>query len=43
MKGQGRKTVCVELGRDCFIYGSLEQKKEMENDDRGRESGTGEM
>lgn len=43
MKGQGRKKVCVEPGRDCFIYGCLERDKEMENDGRGRGSEIGEM
>lgn len=33
MKGQDRKRLCVEPGRDCFIYGCLERKKEMKNDD----------
>lgn len=42
MKGQGRQKVCVEPGKDWFIYDCLEGEKEMENDGGGRGSGIGE-
>lgn len=42
MKDQGRKKVCVEPGKDCFIYGYLEGEKETGNDAGGRGSSVGE-
>lgn len=35
MKGQGRKKNCLEPGKDCFIYGSLEAEKETGNEGVG--------
>lgn len=43
MKDQSRKRVCVEPGKDCFIYDCLEGEKETGNDGGGRGSGIGEM